>query len=96
MLLRCQLELLYLFPKKNSVPPPAPIFVTFLLFIIEKKLLNEKNVEFDGNIGHAQYNCSVFMNNKQNNVRWTMYFSLSAYYSVYGIIDSLVESSLCC
>ena len=53
MLLRCQLELLYLFPKQISVAPPAPIFVTFLLFIIEKKLSNQKDVEFDFKIGHA-------------------------------------------
>ena len=53
MLLRRQLEQLHLFPKINSVRLQCPYFRNFLLFIIEKKLLNQKDVEFDFNIGHA-------------------------------------------
>ena len=41
------------FLKKFTWPPRPPLFVTFLLLIIEKKLLNQKDVEFDFNIGHA-------------------------------------------
>ena len=53
MLLTCQLELLYLFPIKNSLGLPAPHFRNFFIIHHRKKMLNQKDVEFDFNIGHA-------------------------------------------
>ena len=57
------------FLKKNWVrPTPPPLIVTFSTFNIGNKLLNQKDVEFDFNIG----NFSAFLNNKLKNVCWTI------------------------
>ena len=76
VLLWYQLELLYSLPKKIWVGPSAPIFVTFLLFIIEK-IVKSKYVEFDFNIGHTLviflFSWIIQIIQYTKNVRWIMY-----------------------
>ena len=39
--------------RNGSGAPLGPLFVKFLLFILEKIILNKNNVEFNFSIGHA-------------------------------------------
>ena len=53
--------------------PSGPNFRNFFIIYPMKILKDQNDVEFDFSISHALASFRFFMNNKQNNLRWTMY-----------------------